>query len=226
MNLNRHSSNNINPKTNSNLSYNNNNNIIPKENNKYKYQRRDDSVELFNSNINHSNCNITKSFESSMAQDNDYSQQRYQTILNSTHDNKYFSDGNKNDDNAHSFIGKLQDIKTALNNSKRLVDSFDNNCIDYDIDEINGSYQDLRQSQSAHHSKLLDTSVSTSKNDIPKGIMSTKRINKDKQSNKDSRNNSITRFQPNHSRIDISEIRYENENDEDDKDFKAFSGGY
>lgn len=153
-----------------------------------------------------------------MAQDNDYSQQRYQTILNSTHDNKYFSDGNKNDDNAHSFIGKLQDIKTALNNSKRLVDSFDNNCIDYDIDEIASSYQDLRQSQSAHHNKLLDTSVSTSKNDIPKGIMSTKRINKDKDKHKDSRNNSITRFQPNHSRIDISEIRYDNDIDEEDKD--------
>jgi hypothetical protein len=154
-----------------------------------------------------------------MALKHSYSQQRYQTILNSTHDNKYFSDGNKNDDNAHSFIGKLQDIKTALNNSKRLVDSFDKNCIDYDIDEINGSYQDLRQSQSAHHNKLLDTSVSTSKNDIPKGIMSTKRMNKDKdKQSKDSRNNSITRFQPNHSRIDISEIRYDNENDEEDKD--------
>lgn len=220
----------MNQKSNSNLnsSLNNKNKRIPRENKTYKYNRRDDSIELFNSNINHSNCNITKSFESSMAVDNDYSQQRYQTILNSTNDNKYFSDGNKDDDNAHSFIGKLQDIKSALNNSKRLVDSFDNNCIDYDIDEINGSYQDLRQSQSAHHQKLIDTSKTLSnKRDIPKGIMSTKSINKDHSTHlNDSKNHSITRFQPNHSKIDISEIRYDHDHEEDYKDYKDFSGGY
>jgi len=66
-------------------------NINYKHQPQHKYKRdhkRDDSIELFNSRINHSNCNITKSFDSSMAQDNDYSQQRYETILNSTHDNK------------------------------------------------------------------------------------------------------------------------------------------
>eukprot|EP00801_Mesodinium_rubrum_P001014 Mrub_01014.p1 GENE.Mrub_01014~~Mrub_01014.p1 ORF type:complete len:815 (+),score=157.53 Mrub_01014:166-2445(+) len=232
-NISNHPTNNIKQTNQNNISYqslkNESNNN--KNNSKYKYKnkRRDDSIELFKSHINYSNCNITKSFDSEMTENeksnNNYTKQRYETILNSTNDNKYFSDGNDNDDNAHSFIGKLQDIKSALNNSKRLIDSFDNNCIDYDIDEVNGNYQDLRQSKGAHHKQLVENSKSYSHTrEIPKGIMSTKRGNGDFINN--SNNNSKTRYTHNlnySKQIDISDIKYDNE---DYSDINEFSGGY
>lgn len=62
----------------------------------------------------------------------------------------------------------------------------------------------------------------SSKREIPKGIISTKR-NKD-NSKLDSRNNSVTRYMPNNSskQIDISDIKYDNE---DYTDINEFSGG-